>query len=149
MKPTTQINPSLQGASLWQLVSHLSLNYLSLGNQSENLNALKEILRLYSCYNRADAYQQIAGIKKMFCKNVMRHIGKEAWKGFCRGIEITLEFDERLYVGSSAFLMGAVLDQFFSLYASINTFTQLIVKSSQREGIWKTWQPTIGSQLLF
>lgn len=147
-KPTPQIEPPLEGATLWRLISHLSLNYLSLTGGEEGLRALREILRLYSFSERASTYQQISGIREMETRKVMRLIGSEAWRGFCRGIEITLEFDERLYVGSSAFLLAAVLNRFFPLYASINSFTQLIIKSQQREGIWKKWQPVAGEQIV-
>ncbi len=148
-KPTPQINPPLKGAALWRLISHLSLNYLSLSQGTESLDALKEILKLYSFSDHADVYQKISGIRAMSCRNVVRRLGDEAWRGFCRGTEVTLEFDERLYVGSGAFLLATVLNRFFPLYASINTFTQLIIKSKQREGIWKAWQPMIGEQIVF
>ncbi|MDD2390884.1 MAG: type VI secretion system baseplate subunit TssF [Desulfobacterales bacterium] len=147
-KPTAQIDPPLQGASLWRLISHLSLNYLSLGNSDESLKALKEILRLYSFSDPADTYQQISGIRNMSCRNVTRRIGHDAWRGFCRGMEICLTFDERLYVGDSAFLMAAMLNRFFPLYASVNSFTQLKICSIQREGIWKIWPPMAGDQIV-
>lgn len=147
-KPTPQIESPLEGATLWRLISHLSLNYLSLSNGDESLKALREILRLYSFSEHASTYQQISGIREMSTQKVFRLIGSDAWRGFCRGIEITLVFDEHLYVGSSAFLLAAVLNCFFALYASVNSFTQLIIKSQQREGVWKKWQPMAGEQIV-
>lgn len=147
-KPTPQIAPPMDGATLWRLISHLSLNYLSLGDTGESLKALREILTLYSFSDRASTYQQISGIREMSCKRVVRLVGQDAWRGFCRGIEISLVFDERLYVGSGAFLLAAVLNRFFPLYTSVNSFTRLIIKSYQREGIWKTWQPMAGEQIV-
>jgi len=148
IKPTPQIESPLEGTTLWRLISHLSLNYLSLSNGDESVKALREILRLYSFSERASTYQQISGIREMSTRKVSRLIGSDAWRGFCRGIEVTLLFDERLYVGSSAFLLAAVLNCFFPLYASVNSFTQLITKSQQREGIWKKWQPMAGEQIV-
>jgi type VI secretion system protein ImpG len=147
-KPTPQIEPPLEGATIWRLISHLSLNYLSLSEGEESLKALREILRLYSFSEQASTYQQISGIREMSCRKALRLVGSDAWRGFCRGIEITLSFDERLYVGSSAFLLASVLNCFFPLYASVNSFTQLIIKSQQREGIWKKWQPMVGEQIV-
>ncbi len=147
-KPTHQIDPPLRGRALWRLISHLSLNYLSLGNDKESLTALHEILRLYSFLDPEQTYQQISGIREMACRQVVRRIGSDAWKGFCRGIEVTLVFDEQLYVGSGAFLLAAVLNRFLPLYASVNSFTQLIIKSKQREGIWKRWEPVAGEQIV-
>jgi len=148
-KPTLQIEPPLKGAALWRLISHLSLNHLSLTKGADSLKALREILMLYSFSEYTDTHQQVSGIQEMSCRNVVRRLGTEAWRGFCKGIEITLTFDERLYVGSGAFLLAAVLNHFFPLYASVNTFTQLKIQSRQREGIWKMWSPMIGDEMVF
>ncbi|GBC62140.1 type VI secretion system baseplate subunit TssF [Desulfonema ishimotonii] len=147
-RPTPQIDPPLDGETLWRLISHLSLNHLSLGSGPESLTALREILKLYSFSERSSTWQQIAGIERMACRSVVRRMGSEVWKGFCRGIEITLEFDEKLYEGNSAFLLASVLNRFFPLYASVNAFTRLIIKSQQREGIWKKWPPMTGEQFV-
>lgn len=147
-KPTQQMDPPMDGAALWRLISHLSLNYLSLGNDAESLKALREILRLYSFADPEAVYQQVSGIRSMTSRKVVRRIGDDAWRGFCRGIEITLEFDERMYVGSGGFLLAMVLNRFLPLYASVNTFTQLVVTSQQREGVWKRWPPMAGEQIV-
>ncbi len=70
------------------------------------------------------------------------------WNGFCRGLEVTIEFDEEKYVGSGVFLFAAVLERFLGLYTSLNSFTQLIVKTQQREEILKRWPPRAGEQIL-
>ena len=147
-KPTPQIDPPLDGASLWRLISHLSLNYLSLSQGDESLKALREILKLYCFSDHPDTQHQISGIREMSTRQVVRRTGPDAWRGFCRGIEITLVFDERLYVGSSAFLQANVLNRFFPLYGAINSFTQLIIKSKQKEGVWKKWEPVAGDQIV-
>jgi type VI secretion system protein ImpG len=56
---------------------------------------------------------------------------------------VTLRFDERAFEGSGVFLMGAVLDRFMAEYASINSFTQVVIQSDQR-GVIKTWPPRTG-----
>jgi type VI secretion system protein ImpG len=147
-KPTRPAQPPLQGAALWRLVSHLSLNHLSLSEGTDSVAALREILKLYGSSDRPSTQQQIAGVVGMSCRKVMRRLGSDAWRGFCRGTEVTIEFDEDLYVGSGAFLLAAVLDKFLALYASINSFTQLRAVSRQREGVWKEWPPSAGEKIL-
>ena len=147
-RPTPQLDPPMSGQTLWRLISHLSLNYLSLGNDPDSLTALQEILKLYSFSDRSSTHQQIAGIEKMSCRQIMRRVDKDIWKGFCRGTEITLEFNEGMYEGNSAFLLGAVLNSFFSLYVSVNSFTQLVIKRRHQEGVWKKWQPMVGQQIV-
>ncbi len=145
-KPTAPIPPPSRGATAWRLISHLSLNHLSLSEEKDSLPALKEILRLY-CLSESH-HQLIDGLKEMSCRKVMRHIGKDSWRGFCRGNEVTLTLDEDLYEGSGGFLFGAVLNRFLASYAAINSFTQLVIKSKQREGVWKTWEPMAGETVL-
>lgn len=143
-KPSEPLAPSLKGATAWRLISHLSLNHLSLSEDKDSLIALKEILRLYCAPDNHFHQQLIEGITQMTCRKVMRHLGDEPWRGFCRGTEVTMVFDEDYYEGSGAFLFSAVLNRFLASYAAVNSFTQLIVKSKQREGIWKQWKPMSG-----
>jgi type VI secretion system protein ImpG len=79
---------------------------------------------------------------------VVRRIGTEAWRGFCRGTEVTLTFDEEMYAGSSPFLLAAVLNRFFALYVAVNSFTQLRIVTLQHEGIWHQWSPMAGEQII-
>ncbi|MBP5857370.1 type VI secretion system baseplate subunit TssF [Marivibrio halodurans] len=147
-KPTRQLNPPLGGETLWRLVSHLSLNYLSLSQFEGSLKALQEILRLYARTGDPAVEQQINGIVRMECRRAVRRLGPEAWRGFARGVDVNLTFDEGAYVGSSAILLASVLNRFLGLYASINSFAQLTARSQQREGIWKQWPPRAGDQFL-
>jgi type VI secretion system protein ImpG len=147
-KPSAPVYPPMAGATLWHLISNLSLNYLSLSGGPESLDALRQILRVYSLSDSPSSHQQVQGIRKMSCRRISRRLGNEPWRGFCQGTEVTLTFDETLYVGTGAFLLGAVLNQFLALYASINSFTQLVIKSEQREGEWKRWAPQAGYQEL-
>jgi len=145
-KPTQAVPPPLRGATAWRLISHLSLNHLSLSEEKDSLPAMKEILRLY-CLTESH-HQLIEGLREMSCRKVMRHIGQDSWRGFCRGNEVTLVLDEDFYEGSGGFLFSSVLNRFLASYASVNSFTQLIVKSKQREGIWKQWEPMAGETVL-
>lgn len=146
-KPTRPIDPPLGGQALWRLVSHLSLNYLSLGETEDSLKALREILGLYCADDAPAMWQQIQGIRRMSHRKVVRRMDGEAWKGFCRGVEIELLFDESAFVGGSAFLLASVINHFLGLFASTNSFTQLLVRRSARESeVWKRWRPMAGAK---
>jgi len=147
-KPTAPLPPPAKGSTAWRLVSQLSLNHLSLSDGKDSLSALKEILRLYASPDNRVHQQLIDGITEMTCRPVVRHMGPEPWRGFCRGTEITLTFDEDCYEGSGAFLFACVLNSFFASYAAMNSFTQLVIKSKQREGIWKRLRPMAGEQIV-
>jgi type VI secretion system protein ImpG len=145
-KPTAVAYPPLGGRTLWYLISNLSLNYLSLCGGGGSLEALREILRLYSFSDQPSTYHQVQGLREMSTRRITGRVGKEPWRGFCQGTEVILTFDESMYVGSSAFLLGSVLNRFLPLYTSINSFTQLVIRSQQREGEWKRWPPMAGLQ---
>ncbi len=148
-KPTRPLDPPLGGQTLWRLVSHLSLNHLSLGagdGGDASLRALHEILSLYSDTDAPSQRQQIEGVREISRRDVVRRFGGTSWKGFCRGTEVTLTFDETRYVGSSAFLLSTVLSRFLALQASTNSFTQLVTRRLGREGEWKRWPLMAGAK---
>jgi type VI secretion system protein ImpG len=146
-KPTRPVQPPLGGQALWRLVSHLSLNYLALGDTEDSLKSLREILGLYCISDAPALRQQIQGIRRMSHRKVVRRMDGEAWKGFCRGTEVELLFDESAFVGASAFLMATVINHFLGLFASTNSFTQLLIRRSARESeVWKRWRPMAGAK---
>lgn len=145
-KPTRQVDVPLGGRALWMLISQLSLNHLSLSDGEHSLSAFQEILRLYRATAHSTNENQILGITSLRARPVLRHVGQDAWRGFCQGLEITIEFDEALYVGGSALMMSSVLSRFFGLYAHVNSFTQLVVRGTQRQGVWKRWPAMVGAQ---
>ena len=141
-RPTPQQPPVMGGAHLWHLVSQLSLNHLSLSG-AEGLEALKEILRLHGGTRGEDAGSQIAGLTGLDARRIVRRIGTDAWRGLCRGIEITLRVDEDRFVGASPWLLGAVLSRFLALHAAASSFTQLVVESRRRGRT--SWPPQAGA----
>jgi type VI secretion system protein ImpG len=146
--PTPQLDPPPGGQAAWRLASHLSLNHLSFGAGEDGVRALREVLRLYGSYDDAAAQNQISGIREMSVRRITRQIGTDAWRGFCRGHEIDLTIDEGAFGGTSPLLLTSVLSTFFGLYSSVNSFTQLVVRSQQREGIWMRWPARAGEQEL-
>jgi type VI secretion system protein ImpG len=145
-KPTETMRAPLRRGVQWRLISHLTLNYLSLFEGGPE--ALQEILRLYDVSDSAVVRQQIAGIISVAGKQVVGRPRSMPWNGFCRGLEVTIEFDEEKYVGSGVFLFASVLERFLGLYTSLNSFTQVIAKTQQRQEILKRWPPRAGEQIL-
>jgi type VI secretion system protein ImpG len=148
-RPTDTAYPTAGGETLWKLVSNLSLNHLSLASGPDGLEALREILRLYNFTRSPFIDRQIEGIRELQARPVAGRIGSEAWRGFCRGTQVTVVFDETQYVGASPLLFASVLHHFFALHAAINSFTQLEMKTLQRAQPWKRWAPLAGTQPVF
>lgn len=142
IKPTPTRRPALGGALQWHLVSHLALNHLSLIQGGEE--ALREILRLYDFDRSPAVRQQIDGIVTVRSDYVTKRIGRS----FCRGIQTAIELDEDKFVGTGLFLFGSVLERFLGLYVSINSFSQMVLKTLQRKEPLRTWAPRNGSRVL-
>jgi type VI secretion system protein ImpG len=149
-KPTPTFRPPLRRGTQWRLLSHLTLNHLSLVNGPKNgaPDALQEILFLYDLTDSLVTRRQITGINRVTSRRVVRQTGSRIGSGFVRGIETTIEFDEEQFVGSGLFLFSSVLERFLGLYTSINSFNQLIAVTRQREGVMKRWAPRAGEQIL-
>jgi len=145
-QPTPQIDPPLSGSIRWRVISHLSLNYLSLTNPETALGALQEILRLYNVGNTTYLDRQIEGITALTVRPIVRRVGDTRAFGYLRGKEITLTLDEELFAGSSALLLARVLREFYRLHEQINSFTLFAVNGVRRPSTWKTWSPDIPLQ---
>jgi len=145
-KPTETTRAPLRRTAHWRLLSHLSLNYLSICEGGRE--ALQEVLQLYDFWGTAAMQQQITGIADVRSRRVVARPRSMGWNGFCRGLEVTLEFDEEKYVGSGVFLFASVLEKFLGLYSSLNSFSQLVATTRQREEPLKRWPPRAGDQIL-
>jgi type VI secretion system protein ImpG len=145
-KPTPPVRPALGKGVLWRLVSHLSLNYLSL--VEEGKDALQEILRLYDVGRTAYSQNVIQSIIDVRCNKHFARLVSEQGVCFARGLRIDLEIDEDQFAGGGAFLFAAVLERFFGLAASLNSFTQLRVTTPQRKEELHQWEPRSGRRVL-
>lgn len=140
----TRPKPSYaHGDTAWRLVSHLSLNYLSLVDSDEGAAALRSLLTLYCDPNDQAALRQIEGLKSIRSGSIIGRIPAEGPIAFGRGVEIELTCDEGAFEGTGLFLFGQVLEEFFAKYASINSFTETVLNSVDRGEVMR-WRPRLG-----
>jgi len=145
--PSRPFAPLAEGALAWKLISHLSLNYLSLQNTNpqEGAATLREILRLYFSNVQEGAQRQLDGLRSVSAKPSVRRIPLNGPLAFARGTEIVMEVDDMAFQGSNAYLLGSVLERFFARHASANSFTETILRTMQRGEIMR-WLPRCGSR---
>ena len=143
--PTRPVAPILEGQTPWRLLSHLSLNYLSLCDTDarQGAAALREILSLYGIDSRSRLHKHIDGVASVASKQAISRVPVHGPIAFGRGTEIVLSLDERAFEGTGVMVLGSVLERFFARYASLNSFTQLTLVSQTRGEI-KRWKPRIG-----
>ena len=133
------------GDTAWKLVSHLSLNYLSLvdSDPASGADMLRSMLALYADPNDAAVARQIEGVRSVSYKPVTRRLPRTGPISYGRGLEITLNVDDAAFEGAGIVPIASVLERFFARYASINSFTQTRLQSSLRGEI-KTWPVRLG-----
>ncbi|GAB4267884.1 MAG: type VI secretion system baseplate subunit TssF [Methylomicrobium sp.] len=134
----------------WQLINHLSLNYLSLinHNETEGAIAFRSLLALYGENSDPAVRKQIEGVLSLHSKPIVRRIDNAGPIVFGRGLELELTLDEAAFEGSGVYLMGCVLEHFFAQYVSINSFTEAVLKTSDRGEVMR-WPTRIGKRHLF
>lgn len=145
--PTRPFSPLGEGALAWRFISHLSLNYLSLldSSEREGAEALRELLALYATSKEPGTKKQIEGLLSVRVAPSVSRLPGRGPLCFGRGLRIELKVDDLAFQGSSAFLFGCVMEQFFARYAGINTFTETILRSEGRGEI-KRWAPRCGER---
>lgn len=131
--------------SAWRLISHLSLNYASLleNSATEGATALREMLSLYAIPNDPVHSRQIEGVRGIATRPVMGRLPVPGPVAIGRGLELSLTLDDRSFEGSGPYLLGTVLEQFFARYVSINSFTQTVLRTVDRGEIGR-WPPRTG-----
>ncbi len=145
-KPSATWRAPMRLANQWRLISHLALNHLSIVEGGRE--PLLEILSLYNFADSASLRRQIAGIVSIHSTPGLELIGQAPRRAWVRGTEIALTFDEDLYVGSGIYLLARVLDLFFGLYCTANSWTRLSVYSRQREERVVMFAPRVGAHPL-
>jgi type VI secretion system protein ImpG len=143
--PTRPVTRRPVGELGWSLVSHLTLNHLSLIGESPQraAMALRTMLGLYAAPEDTSWARQADGVRSLEVGTIVRRLPVKGPLSFGTGVEIVLELDELAYQGTSAFLFASVLERFFSRHAAINSFTQLTLRTPQRGEVMR-WAPRIG-----
>jgi len=127
--PTLPLEPEIGKNMLWKLLSHLSLNFLSLAS-TENM---KNLLKLYifpDARNRAQTaanLKRIEGILDVSAEPIDRIVNGVPMRG--QKINMTMRQDNFASFGD-LYLFASMLDLFMGVYSSMNTFIQFELKDS-------------------
>lgn len=142
--PTAPAPSRAEGETAWRLVSHLSLNYLSLLDQDDNTGAaaMRDLLRLYCGSVDAAAHRQVDGVRSVAAESIVRRLPVAGPITYGRGLKIAVTLDEAAFEGAGVFVLGMVLERFFAKYASLNTFTETVVQTAR--GVVMTWPARMG-----
>ena len=145
--PTTTLRPPLRERGFWRLVSHLALGHLSVTGGADGANALKEVLRLYDLRETAESRTAIDAITGISARpGAARAPGRIG--AFCRGLDVTVEFDPRSWQVGGLYLLASVIERFIALHATINSFTRTTITLRGRPGTAARWPARSGTRVL-
>ncbi|WP_029011827.1 type VI secretion system baseplate subunit TssF [Niveispirillum irakense] len=146
--PTPVIRPETGNGARWRLISHLSLNHLSLVEGPNGADALRSILRLYDLKDTPETRALVDAVISVSAKRATARAPHTDVATLCRGLDIELVLDPERVGTTGIFLLAAVLERFFSLYASINSFTRLGLRAKGRSELTARWPARIGGGLV-
>ena len=132
------------------MISHLTLNYLSLVNSDEQKGAaaLREMLSLYAEIADPATRKQVQGSSidplaagaasaaRVPVRSPSGAASSSPWSAM-----------KQRSRAAACSLLAAVLERFFAKYVSINSFTETVLKTVQRGEIMR-WPPTTGQRHL-
>jgi type VI secretion system protein ImpG len=147
--PTRPVQRLARGDVGWAMVSLLTLNYLSIAGEDPKraASALRTLLTLHGSEQDVAWAKQVDSIQWLEAKSVVRRLPFPGPLTFGCGVEVTALIDELGFQGSSAFLLGNVLDRFFARHAAANSFCETVLRSASRGEIMRC-KPRIGSHAI-
>lgn len=146
-RPTRTWRFERGGGAQWRLISHLSLNHLSLADQG--VEALRETLRLYDLPRSPLNEQLIEAIVAADREAATAWLPGQPFPALIRGLKVRITVDDSRLRGVGPALLAGLLDHFLGLYVHANSFVQTVLVSQRTGREIVTCPPKSGSvQLL-
>jgi len=143
--PTPTLRPQLRERTAWRLVSHLGLGHLSVTGGDQGAGALREVLRLY---DRRDTAETQAAIAALVGVHTKPGVARSPSGGFCRGLDVTLEFDPQAWGSGGLYGLAAVLARFLALHTTVNSFVRTRAVLRGRPEAVGQWPARAGARAL-
>lgn len=143
---TQPIPPPVGRELQWRVLAHMAMSYRSIA-ELEVLRATVDIYNFQAIHDRqaARANQlRVGAIKDISVKPTDR-----LYRGApVRGVRAEIEMDENGFAGEGEmYLFASILDEMFSSYVSLNSFTQLRVRGTNTNVVYE-WAPKSGNRTL-
>ncbi|SMC25015.1 type VI secretion system protein ImpG [Andreprevotia lacus DSM 23236] len=143
--PTEPSSALAEGDTPWRLINLLSLNYLYLHDQTEGAAAaaVKELLSLHALLVSGRNHAHAQALQQVQTRVVTRPYPGGGPIVYARGVKVDLTFDEMPFGGSSAFVLGLVMQHYLKQHAHLNSFVETTLHGLGRKDI-KTWPAQLG-----
>ncbi|MEZ5796356.1 MAG: type VI secretion system baseplate subunit TssF [Paracoccaceae bacterium] len=122
----------------WRLIAQLSLNHLSLAEESQGAEPLRALLEIYADRGDPGLSRHVRSLARVTSRQVIERLDLPGPLCLGKGVEITLHVDEGQLSGGSVLLLSALLSRLFARHASINSFvrTRTRLQQKQEEVAW-------------
>jgi type VI secretion system protein ImpG len=146
--PTPTLRPRLRAEGFWPLVSQLSLGHLSVVGGEGGANALREVLRLYDLRGTDISRAAIDALLSVESAPGVARVPGARVGAFCRGLDVTLEWDAKGWHTGGLFLLASVLEHFLALHTTVNSFVRTRCVLRGQAGVVAAWPARAGAQVL-
>ena len=143
---TMQIDSPINENSLWQFISHLSVNLLTLGD----IKTFKEMLQLYIFSHNRDKSKVAKNQKRIDAIEdfTIEQVDRVSRGYMLRGHKVTMKVRQDYFASiGDLYLFCTVILHFLSSYTTLNTFVELEVKEIIT-GESLVWAPILGNKKL-
>lgn len=137
----------------WRLIQHLQMEALPISESeascissegsADAAQMLRDRLSLYCPEHVPHWRRQLDGIVSLRTSITTRQLPLGGRIVYGRGVDVELHFDESAFESSGVFLLASILEQFFALDTSLNTFVRTTAHSTTRGKI-HTWPLRMG-----
>ncbi|WP_442678500.1 type VI secretion system baseplate subunit TssF [Sphingomonas sp. ASY06-1R] len=146
--PTHTQRPERGHGALWRLISHLSLNHMSIADPALAIDLVRELLALHDSPAGAEGRRAAERLRAVHTRPATARAPAAGRIAFVGGTEIMLEFEDRRLSGSGVFLLGALLDRVFASMAAINSFSRTTLMLKGEKDPWQRWNARTGTRAL-
>ncbi|KVC48613.1 type VI secretion system baseplate subunit TssF [Burkholderia diffusa] len=141
--PSLARAPLAQRGAAWRLIGQLNLGYGLL--EAQDGSRLRDILALFAAADDVRYRRQIDSLIRVDTSPVTKKLPGQSQLRFGRGIECVLTVDEAGFDGVSPYLFGVVLEHYVARHVSTHSFTQSVLRSTQRGELMR-WPVRTGTR---
>lgn len=147
-RPTKSYHFEQNKKEQWRIISHLSLNTLSL-MKGDAISHIKELLALYNLPKSKENQQIIDAIKKIDFSLTQKLVEAQPFPLFIRGIKVNLIIDSQIFKGHSLYIFTQLLSHIFNLKVQMNSYVDLVIcDSNTQQELYQCVQNVGGKKLL-
>lgn len=143
---TAPLPPPMGRELQWRVLAHMAMSYRSI-TEVEVLRAMVDIYNFHAINDRQAARANQLRLNAI--KSVKVRPTDRLYRGApVRGVATDIELDEGGFSGEGElYLFASILNEMFSSYVSLNSFTQLTVTGTNTRVVYK-WEPKAGNLYL-